>query len=141
MSLPKRIFLSVMFLSSLVMAMMKQVCREAVGASTKLILSLLSVLSMSLTTTTGRAAEAKPNVVVFLADDAGWGDYGHSGNRQMATPRIDSIAEGGVSLARFFVCPVCSPTRAEFLTGRWYPRGGVRGVSTLPWILRCQSLP
>jgi arylsulfatase A-like enzyme len=71
-----------------------------------------------------------PNVIVFLADDAGWGDYGHSGNQMAKTPRIDSIAKGGVSLDRFFVCPVCSPTRAEFLTGRYHPRGGVRGVST-----------
>ena len=76
------------------------------------------------------AAPPRPNVVIFLADDAGWGDYGHSGNRQVSTPNIDSIAAGGVSLDRYFVCPVCSPTRAEFLTGRYYPRGGVRGVST-----------
>lgn len=77
------------------------------------------------------AAETKrPNMVIFLADDAGWGDYGHSGNKMVATPNIDSIAQGGVSLDRFFVCPVCAPTRAEFLTGRYHPRGGVRGVST-----------
>ncbi len=71
-----------------------------------------------------------PNLVVFLADDAGWGDYGFSGNQQANTPRIDSIAREGVSLDRFYVCPVCAPTRAEFLTGRYHPRGGVRGVST-----------
>jgi len=71
-----------------------------------------------------------PNIVVFLADDAGWGDFSHSGNTHLATPNIDAIARQGVSLDRFFVCPVCSPTRAEFLTGRYHPRGGVRGVST-----------
>mgnify|MGYP001627292223 CR=1 FL=1 len=75
-------------------------------------------------------AAAPPNVVVFLADDAGWGDYGASGNTQLQTPNIDSLAKGGVSLDRFYVCPVCSPTRAEFLTGRYHPRGGVKGVST-----------
>jgi arylsulfatase A-like enzyme len=75
-------------------------------------------------------ALGKPNVVIFLADDAGWGDYTHSGNTQVRTPHIDSIAHDGVSLDRFFVCPVCSPTRAEFFTGRYHPRGGVRGVST-----------
>jgi len=76
------------------------------------------------------AAEGRrPNVVVFLADDAGWGDYSHSGNRMVRTPRIDSLAERGVSFERFFVCPLCSPTRAEFLTGRYYPRTGVYGVS------------
>ena len=76
------------------------------------------------------AFSAPPNVVIFLADDAGWGDYSQSGNTQLSTPNIDSIAKGGVSLDRFYVCPVCSPTRAEFLTGRYHPRGGVRGVST-----------
>lgn len=75
-------------------------------------------------------ASSPPNVVVFLADDAGWGDYCQSGNRQVSTPHIDSIARGGVSLDRFYVCPVCAPTRGEFLTGRYHPRGGVRGVST-----------
>ncbi len=75
-------------------------------------------------------AAPPPNLIVFLADDAGWGDYSHSGNRQVSTPNIDSLALRGVSLDRFYVCPVCSPTRAEFLTGRYHPRGGVRGVST-----------
>ncbi|MCA9097753.1 MAG: arylsulfatase [Planctomycetaceae bacterium] len=88
--------------------------------------SLLLVGVMS-----GVAAGAeRPNVVIFLADDAGWGDYSQNGNRQVQTPNIDSIAQGGVTLETFFVCPVCSPTRAEFLTGRYHPRGGVWGVST-----------
>lgn len=78
----------------------------------------------------GGAAERKPNVVVFLADDAGWGDYSHNGNRMIATPHIDRIAQEGATVERFFVCAVCSPTRAEFLTGRYHPRGGVYGVST-----------
>ncbi len=87
--------------------------------------SLLSALCFA-----ASLSAAPPNLVVFLADDAGWGDYSFSGNTQVATPHIDSIAQGGVSLDRFYVCPVCSPTRAEFLTGRYHPRGGVKGVST-----------
>lgn len=75
-------------------------------------------------------AADRPNVVIFLADDAGWGDYSRNGNTTVRTPNIDSLARDGVTLDRFFVCPVCSPTRAEFLTGRYHPRGGVRGVST-----------
>lgn len=71
-----------------------------------------------------------PNVVVFLADDAGWGDYGINGNQTIRTPNIDSIGKAGAQFDRFFVCSVCAPTRAEFLTGRYHPRGGVRGVST-----------
>ena len=70
-----------------------------------------------------------PNVIIFLADDAGWGDYSYSGNTQVRTPRIDSLAEQGLSLERFFVQPVCAPTRAELLTGRYHPRSGVLGVS------------
>ena len=75
-------------------------------------------------------AQQKPNVVIILADDSGWGDYSSNGNTNLKTPNIDSLARDGVKLDRFYVCPVCSPTRAEFLTGRYHPRGGVRGVST-----------
>lgn len=80
---------------------------------------------------TGTAAERqRPNVVIFLADDAGWGDYSVSGNPDVRTPHVDSLARDGVSLKWFFVQPVCAPTRAELLTGRYHPRSGVRGVST-----------
>lgn len=96
----------------------------------RLLIGTVCVLSIWLAHSRTCAAAPRPNVVIFLADDAGWGDYSHSGNQQVSTPNIDSIATGGVSLDRFFVCPVCSPTRAEFLTGRYHLRGGVRGVST-----------
>jgi arylsulfatase A-like enzyme len=90
----------------------------------RLLLACLLSLACPLTGAT------QPNVVVLLADDAGWGDYSFNGNRQIATPNIDSIAEGGVHFERFFVQPVCSPTRSEFLTGRYHRRLGVYGVST-----------
>jgi arylsulfatase A-like enzyme len=92
--------------------------------------SLLSLLALVFTVATSSIAWARPNVVIFLADDAGWGDYSRNGNTMVRTPNIDSIAAGGVTLDRFYVCPVCSPTRAEFLTGRYHPRTGVYGVST-----------
>jgi len=91
---------------------------------------LFSLLSLSSLVTSPLRAAERPNVVIFLADDAGWGDYSRNGNTQVSTPQIDSIARDGVTLDRFFVCPVCSPTRAELLTGRYHARGGVRGVST-----------
>ena len=72
---------------------------------------------------------ASPNVVVFLTDDQGWGDLSLSGNVDMATPNVDSLARDGASFDRFYVCPVCSPTRAEFLTGRHHARGGVFSTS------------
>lgn len=74
-------------------------------------------------------AAAKPNIVVILADDQGWGDLSVNGNTNIATPNVDSLAKTGALLDRFYVCPVCSPTRAEFLTGRYHPRGGVWNVS------------
>jgi arylsulfatase A-like enzyme len=76
------------------------------------------------------APAARPNVVIFLADDEGWGDLSINGNTNVATPNIDSIGRAGAILDRFYVCAVCAPTRAEFLTGRYHSRGGVRGVST-----------
>jgi arylsulfatase A-like enzyme len=81
--------------------------------------------------TAARAATAeRPNVLVILTDDQGWGDLSIHGNTNLETPNIDSLAHDGALFERFFVCPVCSPTRAEFLTGRYHPRGGVHGVST-----------
>ncbi|MDP6417670.1 MAG: sulfatase-like hydrolase/transferase, partial [Gammaproteobacteria bacterium] len=73
---------------------------------------------------------AAPNVVIILADDQGWGDLSIHGNKNLSTPNIDTLARDGALFDRFFVCRVCAPTRAEFLTGRYYPRTGVRGVST-----------
>jgi len=75
-------------------------------------------------------ASQPPNVVVFLTDDQGWGDLSINGNSNLSTPRIDSLGLEGARFDRFFVCPVCSPTRAEFLTGRYHPRGGVYSTST-----------
>jgi len=90
----------------------------------RLVLACLLLVVVRLTAVT------QPNVVVLLADDAGWGDYSFNGNRQLATPNIDAIAKAGAHFDRFFVQPVCSPTRSEFLTGRYHRRLGVYGVST-----------
>src|SRR5688500_12824187 len=102
-----------------------RVCLEFAVAAT-----LLAGLGACCTGDARGAEPERPNVVIFLADDQGWGDFSLTGNPQVQTPHIDSLARDGVSLANFFVCPVCSPTRAEFLTGRYHPRCGVRGVST-----------
>jgi arylsulfatase A-like enzyme len=75
-------------------------------------------------------APSRPNVLVIVADDQGWGDLSVHGNPAVATPRLDRLAREGVQFAHFFVQPLCAPTRAELLTGRYHPRGGVTGVST-----------
>ena len=71
-----------------------------------------------------------PNIIIILSDDQGWGDLGFNGNRTVSTPILDKMAKNGVSLQYFYVSPVCSPTRAEFLTGRYHVRGGVSSTST-----------
>ncbi len=75
------------------------------------------------------ASAAPPNVLIILADDMGWGDIAINGNKDVATPHLDSLARNGLRFDRFFVSPVCSPTRAEFLTGRYHLRSGVCDTS------------
>jgi len=77
----------------------------------------------------GLTAENSPNVIVIMTDDQGWGDLSFTGNDDLDTPNIDSLGENGLFLDHFYVQPVCSPTRAEFLTGRYHPRMGVYGTS------------
>ncbi len=70
----------------------------------------------------------RPNVVLFLVDDQGWGDLGCHGNPYLKTPHIDAFAREAVRLTRFHVSPVCSPTRASLMTGRYNYRTGVTDV-------------
>ncbi|MFN5358494.1 MAG: arylsulfatase [Bacteroidota bacterium] len=72
----------------------------------------------------------QPNVLIIIADDQGWGDLGFTGNKTAHTPNLDKLAKSGTILDRFYVSPVCSPTRAEILTGRYHVRTGVSGTST-----------
>lgn len=74
-------------------------------------------------------ASVTPNIIVFLTDDQGWGDLSIHGNTNLSTPNIDKIAINGAQFTHFYVCAVCSPTRAEFLTGRYHPRLGVHHTS------------
>lgn len=71
----------------------------------------------------------RPNIVMILTDDQGWGDLSVSGNINLHTPNIDSLSREGASFENFYVCAVCSPTRAEMLTGRYNTRLGVTGTS------------
>lgn len=75
-------------------------------------------------------AQPRPNIVLILADDQGWGDLSINGNRNVRTPNIDQIGREGARFARFYVSPLCAPTRAGLLTGRYHYRAGVWGVSS-----------
>ncbi len=70
----------------------------------------------------------RPNVVFILTDDQGYGDLSRTGNRMLCTPNIDALAAEGAALNQCFVQPLCAPTRAEILTGRYFPFTGVSGV-------------
>ncbi len=74
-------------------------------------------------------AEKRPNVLLILTDDQGWGDIHSHGNAKLDTPNLDRLAEQGARFDRFFVSPVCAPTRAAMLTGRYSLRCGVHGVT------------
>ncbi|GIW93894.1 MAG: N-acetylgalactosamine-6-sulfatase [Pirellulaceae bacterium] len=80
-------------------------------------------------------AAPRPHIVFILADDLGYADVGFMGSREIQTPHLDKLAAGGVVLESFYVQPVCSPTRAALLTGRYPTRTGVYTVvrPNAPW--------
>lgn len=73
-----------------------------------------------------------PNIIIFLADDLGWGDVGFHGS-EIETPRLDQLKEQGLELTSHYVQPVCSPTRAALLTGRYPIRYGLQVGVIRPW--------
>ena len=103
----------------------RDLCTRSYRVAATLLVALLAWLSCH----APAVAADHPNIVVILTDDQGWGDLSLSGNTNLSTPHIDSLARDGAQFDRFFVCPVCSPTRAEFLTGRYHPRSGVYSTS------------
>ena len=72
-----------------------------------------------------RAEARPPNVLLVVTDDQGYGDLGCNGNAQVRTPRIDALADQSARFRSFYVSPVCSPTRASLMTGRYSYRTGV----------------
>ena len=67
----------------------------------------------------GTVAAERPNVVVIMSDDQGGGDYGFIGNDIIRTPELDAMHQRSGFLSRFYVSPVCAPTRASLMTGRY----------------------
>jgi len=67
----------------------------------------------------------RPNVVLIMTDDQGYGDMSCHGNTKLKTPNIDRLQREGVEFTQFIVCPVCAPTRASLMTGRYNYRTGV----------------
>lgn len=92
----------------------------------------------------GFAAEHRPNIVLIVADDLGWKDVGFHGS-DIKTPTLDKLAESGVRLEQFYAQPMCTPTRAALMTGRYPFRYGLQtavisashayGLPTDEWLL------
>ena len=72
-----------------------------------------------------RYAMEKPNVLLIMIDDVGWGDFSFSGNPWIKTPTIDHLSTEGIMLSNYHVDPTCSPSRSALMTGRYSDRVGV----------------
>lgn len=71
----------------------------------------------------------RPNVVLIITDDQGWGDLSLHKNPYVQTPNLDKMAAAGASFERYYVSPLCAPTRASLLTGKYHLRTGVTSVT------------
>ncbi|MEL6686176.1 MAG: sulfatase [Pseudomonadota bacterium] len=75
------------------------------------------------------ALPSRPNIILYMADDLGWGDIGLNGADLIKTPNIDQLGEDGVQLTQFYAgANVCTPSRAALLTGRYANRSGMQHV-------------
>jgi len=100
--------------------------------------------SIALAVAAGAGAESKPNIVYIVADDLGWKDVGYHGS-DIKTPNIDKLAQDGARLEQFYAQPMCTPTRAALMTGRYPFRYGLQtlvipsastyGLPTDEWLL------
>ena len=94
--------------------------------------ALLAVLLLAVWTLAcgaGRQADAEPpNIVLVMTDDQGYGDFGFAGNPVIETPHLDALAARSAQVERFYVSPVCTPTRASLMTGRYNYR--TRAIDT-----------
>ena len=85
----------------------------------------------------GFARQAKPNLILILADDLGYGDLGCFGQKTLKTPRLDQMAAEGMKFTQFYAgATVCAPSRCVLLTGKHGGRATVRGNSTNPIVIR-----
>src|SRR3954470_5127116 len=85
----------------------------------------VNLLSVAMVTSSTAAAMKKPNILIVLADDVGWAEFGFQGCKDIPTPNIDSIASSGVRFPQGYVAATyCSPSRAGLMTGRYPTRFG-----------------
>lgn len=89
----------------------------------------LPLIAAALTFASLRSGAAeKPNIIHIVADDLGWKDVGFNGATDIKTPNIDALAKGGAKFTQFYVQPMCTPTRAALMTGRYPFRYGLQTI-------------
>lgn len=86
------------------------------------ILAAMSTVLLAQNTT---SKQSRPNVIFIMTDDHGYGDFGFTGNPHVLTPHIDKLAKRSTRLTNYHQSPVCAPTRASLMTGRYHQRTGV----------------
>lgn len=99
-----------------------------------LLILLLATVQQACASSEQNAIARPPHIVLILADDLGWGDVGYHGS-QIKTTHIDALAKAGTRLNRFYVTPVCSPTRGALMTGRYPIRLGLQCGVVRPWAM------
>ena len=124
-------------------------CHRGVSASSGVVAAMAVVIIALVPAAQAQAAQAlagaKPNVVHIVADDLGWKDVGFNGCQDIKTPNLDKLAAGGAKLTQFYVQPMCTPTRAALMTGRYTFRYGLQtavipsvsayGLDTSEWLM------
>lgn len=95
--------------------------------------ALIMIASSSSIAVSAAETAPRPNIVVILADDLGRHDCGFMGGTEIKTPHLDRLAQAGMILDSFYVQPVCSPTRAALMTGRYPMRHGLQVGVVRPW--------
>ncbi|MFC2090964.1 sulfatase-like hydrolase/transferase, partial [Bacteroidota bacterium] len=87
----------------------------------------------------GNDTDQPPNIILIVSDDQGYGDFGFTGNQYVSTPNLDHLKSESVYFDRFYVSPVCAPTRASLLTGRYHLRTGTSWVTHGKEIMRSEE--
>jgi arylsulfatase B len=107
-------------------------------------LCLLAIVAGSIVSS-ALARDSRPNIIYIVADDLGWKDVGFNGCTDIKTPNLDAQAAGGAKFSQFYVQPMCTPTRAALMTGRYPFRYGLQtavipsvsnyGLDTSEWLM------
>ena len=124
---------------------MRTVIGTLVRCTAAIALSTIGSANAAANKPTAAKTSAKPNIIHIVADDLGWKDVGFNGATDIKTPNIDKLAAEGAKFTQFYVQPMCTPTRAALMTGRYPFRYGLQtavipsvsayGLDTAEWLL------